>query len=75
MANLNRRNNIVESLAVDGFVSLDATKIIENTLQFYTHLYSKQFIWQPKLDGLFFNSVDAKEASWLERSFEEHVLF
>jgi len=41
---LNRRNNIVESLAVDGFVSLDATKIIENTLQFYTHLYSKQYL-------------------------------
>jgi hypothetical protein len=33
-------------------------------------MFSKQFSWQPKLDGLAFDSIDA-EASWLERLFEE----
>jgi hypothetical protein len=34
-------------------------------------MFSKQFSWQPKLDGLAFDSIDAEEASWLERLFEE----
>lgn len=39
-------------------------------MQFYDRLFSKQFCWQPKLDGLAFYSI-YEEASWLERLFEE----
>lgn len=38
---------------------------------FYNGLYSKQFSWQPKLDGLYVHSVGAEVGSWLERAFEE----
>jgi hypothetical protein len=41
----------------------------------FTRLYSEQFRWQPKLDGLTFNSTDAEEAKWLERAFEESEIF
>lgn len=39
-------------------------------MEFYTLLYPKQFNWQSKLDGLYFNSIGVEKASWLERDFE-----
>jgi hypothetical protein len=40
-------------------------------VQFYNNLYSEQFSWWPKLDGLSFDSIGEVEANWLERVFEE----
>jgi hypothetical protein len=40
VANSNRGNNIVESLVVNGSVSLDTTVRREHILQFYIRLYS-----------------------------------
>jgi hypothetical protein len=74
-ANLNRRNNTVESFVINGSVSLDFSEIREHILQFYKSLYSKQFSWQSELDGLSFDSIGAEEALWLERAFEESEIF
>jgi hypothetical protein len=75
VANSNRRNNLIDSLIVDGYISLNSKEIREHILQFYTRLYSEQFSWRPKLDGLLFNSIDVEEATWLERDFEESEVF
>lgn len=44
-------------------------------MQFYNQLYSEQFNRQPKLDGLSFNSICAKDATRLARAFEETEVF
>lgn len=44
-------------------------------MHFYNNLYSEQFIWWPNLDGLSFGSIDAVEANWLEKAFEEGEVF
>ena len=62
----NRRNNIVDSLVVNGFISLDSTEISKHILLFYTHLYQEQFSWQLKLEGLTCNPVGTEEVTWLE---------
>lgn len=41
VANLTRKDNIVDSLGVNGPASLDATKISEHIVRFYTRLYSR----------------------------------
>lgn len=71
VANSNRRNNLVDSLIVDGYVSSNSKEIWEHILQFYTRLYSDQFSWSPKLDGLHFNYIDVEEATWLERDLRK----
>lgn len=44
-------------------------------MQFYDSLFSKQFSWCPKLDELYFDSIDVDGASWLERTLEESEVF
>jgi hypothetical protein len=75
VANSNKRNTTVESLVIKGFVPSNSLEISEHILQFYIHLYSEQFNWCPKLDGLSFNSTDTNEALWMERDFEESEVF
>jgi hypothetical protein len=41
-------------------------------VQFYDKLFTKQFSWWPKLDGLPFDFIEEVEASWLVRLFEEN---
>jgi hypothetical protein len=71
VANSNRRNNSIESSLVNGLVSFDQTVIRDHIVQFYDRLFSVQFNWRPKLNGLAFDSIDEEDASWLERLFEE----
>lgn len=71
MANLNRRNNTVESLDVNSSVSSYTIAIKEHILKFFYCLYSEQFSWWTKLDGLPFDSVGDEETIWMERPFEE----
>jgi hypothetical protein len=65
----------VDSLIVNGSLSLDLTEIREHIVQFYTHLYSEQYSCRPKLDGLSFHFIGDEEGSWLEREFEESEVF
>jgi hypothetical protein len=66
VANLNRRNNSIELLPVNGTISSYQPTIGEHIVQFHDRLFSEQFSWPPKLDGLAFDSIDVEEASWLE---------
>jgi len=60
----------MDSLVVNGSMSFDSTVIWENFVNFYNRLYSKQFSWRLKLDGLSLLSFEADERNWLERDFE-----
>jgi hypothetical protein len=71
VANLNNRNNSIEALLVNDSVSSDQSAIREHIVQYYDSLLSEQLRWQPKLDGLAFDSLDVKKASRLESSLEE----
>jgi hypothetical protein len=71
VANLNSRNNSIEALLVNDSVSSDQSAIREHIVQYYDSLLSEQLRWQPKLDGLAFDSLDVKKASRLESSLEE----
>jgi len=75
VANSHRRNNLVDSLVINGSMNSDSTKIREHIMQFYKRLYAEQFRWRPKLDGLSFPSIDADERNWLERDFEENEVW
>lgn len=43
-------------------------------MKFYESLFSEQFSWHSKLDGLAFDSLDEEEAFRLEHSIEREVL-
>jgi hypothetical protein len=66
VANSNRRNNIVKSLPVNGSFSTDSTKIRDHIVKFYMQLYSVQYSWRPKMNGLSFQAIGEDEGSWLE---------
>jgi hypothetical protein len=72
VANSNRRNNPIKSLLVNRSVSSNQSKIREHIVLFYNRLFIEQFIWQPKPDGLVFDSIDEEEGTWLEGLFEEY---
>jgi hypothetical protein len=46
----------------------------EHIVKFYESLFSEQFSWHSKLDGLALDSLDEEEAFRLEHSFEREVL-
>jgi hypothetical protein len=71
LANLHRRNNLVESLVVDGNMTSDSIVIKEHIVNFYKQLYFEQYMWRPKVDGLSFLSIDEGENNWMEIEFEE----
>jgi len=61
----------MDSLVINGSMSSNSTEIKEHKVQFYNQLYSEQFTWRPKVNGLLFLSIDAKESNRLGRDFEE----
>jgi hypothetical protein len=75
VANSNRRNNSIESLMVNRTISTNPSEIRDHIVQNYSSWYTEQFGWQPKLDGLTFDSIGEVEANWLERVFEEGEVF
>jgi hypothetical protein len=70
VAKSNRRNNSFESLLVNDSVFSDQTEIREHIVQFYYRLFTEQFSWQSKLNGLAFDFSE-EDASWLEWPLEE----
>ena len=66
LANSHRRNNSTESLVVNGNTRFASIAIKEHIVNFYKQLYSEQYIWRTKLDGLSFLSIYVEE-----REFEE----
>ncbi|XP_042939460.1 uncharacterized protein LOC122274488 [Carya illinoinensis] len=47
-------DNIIESLLVDGRITLNPIEITNHITNYYAQLLSKQFSWRPCLDGLVF---------------------
>jgi hypothetical protein len=56
---------------VNESISSDQTESRDHMVQFYYRLFIEQFSWQPKLDGLAFDSINDEEASLIERLLEE----
>ena len=71
MANSNKRNNVIESLIINGSLSSEATNIKSHIVQFYTQLFTESCSQRPLPDGLSFQSIGSEEGLWLERDFEE----
>jgi hypothetical protein len=68
VANSNRRNNSIESLLANGSVTFDHSEIREHIVHFYDRLFSKQFSWRSKLDGLPFDSTDEEEGHLVRKT-------
>ena len=75
MANSNRRNNNIDSLNIDGVLTLDQEVIEEGIVWFYKSLYSEDKPHSPHLDVLNFSRISEDKAGWLERPFEEAEFF
>jgi hypothetical protein len=71
IANSNRRSNSIDSLSVNGSVTSDQPAIRYHIVHFYESLFSEQYNWRPKLDGIAFNSLSLEEATQLELPFEK----
>jgi len=71
IANSNRRSNYTESLSVNSSVSSYQPAIREHIVPFYESLFSEQYSWRPRLDGLACNSLATEEASRLELPCED----
>jgi hypothetical protein len=63
VANSNRRNNSIESLLVNGSITSYRTQIREYIVHFYNRLFTKEFSWWLKLDGLAFDFIYEEEAT------------
>jgi len=75
VANSHRRYNHVESLRINGAMSNNSLEIKEHIVHYYNKLYTEQSTWRPRVDGLSFSSIYAKEGNWLEREFEEQEVW
>jgi hypothetical protein len=75
MTNSHRRYNHVESLRINGAMSNNSLEIKEHIVYYYNKLYTEQSTWRPRVDGLSFSSIDAKEGIWLEGEFEEQEVW
>jgi len=58
-------------LSVNGSVTSDQLAIRDHIVHFYESLFSEQYNWRPKLDGIAFNSLSLEEAAQLELPFRE----
>jgi hypothetical protein len=70
LANSHRRNNLVESLVVNGNRMSYFVEIKEHIVNFHKQLYLEQYMWRPKFDGFSFLSIDVEEINWMEREFQ-----
>ena len=56
-------------------LSSDPAAIADCISQFYRQLYVEEVAHKPVLDGVDFSSILVKDASWLDRPFEEEEVF
>lgn len=71
LAESHNRNNFITSISIDGSETSNKKVINDTITQYYKNLFTETTLWRPKLDGLEFPSLDAGEANWLERPFQE----
>jgi hypothetical protein len=70
VANSNRRFNAIESLC-QRLCSSDQSVIKDYAAQLYETLFVEPYSWQPRLDDLAFDSLDAVEASSLQLPYKK----
>ena len=75
MANSHRRFNTIGTLHVAGVPISYQGIIQDHIVNFYKSLFTESGVHRPLLDGLHFNSLDEKEAAWLERPLGEEEIF
>jgi hypothetical protein len=71
LANSHRMNNFISSLSIDGSDTSNQEVINGSIIQYDSNLFTETTLWPPKLDGLEFPLLDAREVDWLERPFRE----
>ena len=71
IANSNRIYNSIDTLMIGDNPSSNPVKISKHIVEFYQKLFTEQWKWRPLVDGISFDSISTKEASWLGRDFEE----
>ena len=64
MANSHKRNNGIESLMVDGILSLDQGMIADCITQFFMKLYSKEQVDRPFPEVLVFPRISSDNADY-----------
>ena len=67
LENSNKRYNSISTLFINGDMSTDPATIT----QYYNGLYMEEVEWRPKLDGLEFSMIFAKDVAWLNKPFDE----
>ena len=75
ITNSYRRVNSIDRLLVNGVLSSDPAAIADCISQFYRQLYVEEVAHKPILDDVDFSSILVKDASWLDRPFEEEEVF
>jgi hypothetical protein len=74
-ANSHQRNNQVESLLINRYMSSNSTEVQEHIVQFYNKFYFEQLTWRPRVDGLSPLSIDEDQSIWFDRDFEEQEVW
>jgi hypothetical protein len=75
VANVNRRNNSIESLVVNGMPISDPTIVSNHIVNFYDTLFTEPLSRRPRLDNLEFDMLLDSDASSLEEPFEEREVW
>ena len=71
VANVDRRNNSIESLSMNGSSTLNPAIIGNHIVNFDESLFSEPLSWRPRVDNLEFEVLKVDEVASLEEPFEE----
>lgn len=74
VANIQKRSNYIGMLIADGALIDDENVFSKKLVDYYEDLFYEEEDKRPILDGLDFSSKNHKDATWLERNFEEVVM-
>lgn len=75
VVNSHRRINAIETLHSGNQVLSFPSKIENHIVHYYENLLTEPTYWRPKLNDLFFESIDLQSATWLERPFDEDEIY
>lgn len=74
MANGKNRKNAITKLVIDGETMEDVNKIKEETIQYFSTLYTKEEGPHPMIDNLFSKSLEQEDVDNLEGCFLEEEI-
>ncbi|XP_047335496.1 uncharacterized protein LOC124939021 [Impatiens glandulifera] len=71
VSNAQTRNNVINSISVEGVVHDGEPAISNSIVAFYKELFKESHMTRPKLDGVNFNTINAEQKNSLEARFTE----